>query len=105
VEDDAKIYTADVKGLRMATTYSFEVRNGKEQGEREDRAEGDDKNQNIIVIPTKGCMLHFCSIYLKLLQTIKSKRGIAFKTKYVDKSKSLNLTTHSISKRQYLVET
>ncbi|KAJ3633985.1 hypothetical protein MTP99_010897 [Tenebrio molitor] len=54
VEDDAKIYTADVKGLRMATTYSFEVRNGKEQGEREDRAEGDDKNQNIIVIPTKG---------------------------------------------------
>jgi hypothetical protein len=62
VEDDAKIYTADVKGLRMATTYSFEVRNGKEQGEREDRAEGDDKNQNIIVIPTKGCMLDFYSI-------------------------------------------
>lgn len=66
MEDDAKIYTADVKGLRMATTYSFEVRNGKEQGEREDRAEGDDKNQNIIVIPTKGCMLCFYSIYLKL---------------------------------------
>jgi hypothetical protein len=93
VEDDAKIYTADVKGLRMATTYSFEVRNGKEQGEREDRAEGDDKNQNIIVIPTKGCMLDFYSIYLKLLQTIKLKRGIVFKTKSVD------------SKRQYLVET
>lgn len=41
----------------MATTYSFEVRSLKEdnKGERTDRADGDDKNQNIIVIPTKGC--------------------------------------------------
>lgn len=36
----------------MATTYSFEV---KEQGERDNRADEEDKNQNIIVIPTKGC--------------------------------------------------
>lgn len=40
----------------MATTYSFEVKTTKKDGEREDRADGDDKNQNIIVIPTKGCM-------------------------------------------------
>lgn len=55
VEDNAKMYSAEVKGLRMATTYSFEVKKVKEQGERENRADGDDKNQNIIVIPTKGC--------------------------------------------------
>ncbi|XP_063902376.1 uncharacterized protein LOC135122053 [Zophobas morio] len=53
IDDQVKIYTADVKGLRMATTYSFEIKKAKEQGEREDRA-GDDKYQNIIVIPTKG---------------------------------------------------
>lgn len=55
VDEQTKVYAAEVKGLRMATTYSFEVKRAKEQGEREDRAEGDDKNQNIIVIPTKGC--------------------------------------------------
>lgn len=48
----------------MATTYSFEVKSLKEESkaERTDRAEGDDKNQNMIVIPTKGCkyyMLYF----------------------------------------------
>ncbi|XP_019761624.2 uncharacterized protein LOC109538702 isoform X1 [Dendroctonus ponderosae] len=49
-------YSANVKGLRMATTYSFEVKQmkDKEEKEREDRAEGDDRNQNMIVIPTKG---------------------------------------------------
>lgn len=61
VDDQGKSYTVDVKGLRMATTYSFEVKKGKEMGEREDRAEGDDKNQNIIVIPTKGCKYTFIS--------------------------------------------
>lgn len=57
-EEELKAYSTDIKGLRMATTYSFEVRGIKEKeekGEREDRADGDDKNQNIIVIPTKGC--------------------------------------------------
>lgn len=53
-EEDIKTFNADIKGLRMATTYSFEVKAAKEKGEREDRADGDDKNQNIIVIPTKG---------------------------------------------------
>ncbi|KAJ8960952.1 hypothetical protein NQ318_020253 [Aromia moschata] len=53
-EEQFKTYMADIKGLRMATTYSFEVKPVKEKEEREDRAEGDDKNQNIIVIPTKG---------------------------------------------------
>lgn len=57
----------------MATTYSFEV---KEQGEREDRADEEDKNQNIIVIPTKGCkrmkFSFFCSNY-PLRTTIKKK--------------------------------
>lgn len=55
VEDNSVAFSADIVGLRMATTYSFEVRPAKPQGEREDRADGDDKNQNIIVIPTKGC--------------------------------------------------
>lgn len=57
-EEDYHVFTTDVKGLRMATTYSFEVKVAKgEKGdkERKDRAEGDDRNQNIIVIPTKGC--------------------------------------------------
>lgn len=51
---EVKEYVTNVKGLRMATTYSFEIKASKEPGKREDRAEGDDKNQNIIVIPTKG---------------------------------------------------
>ncbi|KAG5885166.1 hypothetical protein JTB14_037475 [Gonioctena quinquepunctata] len=55
LEDDFKTFEADIKGLRMATTYSFEVKAVKEEkGEREDRAEGDDKSHNMIVIPTKG---------------------------------------------------
>lgn len=48
-------YNADIKGLRMATTYSFEIRSGKDVREREDRSQTVEKNQNIIVIPTKGC--------------------------------------------------
>ncbi|XP_044267138.1 uncharacterized protein LOC123012956 [Tribolium madens] len=51
VDEQAKGYSVEVKGLRMATTYSFEVKRAKE---REDRAEGDDKDENTIVIPTKG---------------------------------------------------
>ncbi|XP_017778133.1 PREDICTED: uncharacterized protein LOC108563847 [Nicrophorus vespilloides] len=51
--EDFRTYNADIGGLRMATTYSFEVKN-KELGNREDRADGDDKNLNVIVIPTKG---------------------------------------------------
>ncbi|XP_044752086.1 uncharacterized protein LOC123311990 isoform X2 [Coccinella septempunctata] len=47
-------YNADIKGLRMATTYSFEIRNSKDVREREDRSQGSGKNQNVIVIPTKG---------------------------------------------------
>lgn len=56
-DDTYKTFAADIKGLRMATTYSLEVKSLKEdnKGERTDRADGDDKNQNIIVIPTKGC--------------------------------------------------
>lgn len=38
----------------MATTYSFEVR--PKSARREDRA-GDTANDNVIVIPTKGCEL------------------------------------------------
>ncbi|CAH1985972.1 unnamed protein product [Acanthoscelides obtectus] len=54
-DEDFKVFSADIKGLRMATTYSFEVKPVKEEkGERTDRAEGDDMNQNMIVIPTKG---------------------------------------------------
>lgn len=51
------IFSTNIKGLRMATTYSFEVKSFKSENkpERKDRADGDDKNQNIIVIPTKGC--------------------------------------------------
>ncbi|RZC37023.1 uncharacterized protein BDFB_006031, partial [Asbolus verrucosus] len=59
VEDRARVYSADVKGLRMATTYSFEVKRAREPAGREDRAEGD-KNQNIIVIPTKGSKATQC---------------------------------------------
>lgn len=59
-----KTFAANIKGLRMATTYSFEVKGVKEEakGERKDRADGDDKNQNIIVIPTKGCECNFSFI-------------------------------------------
>lgn len=59
--ESVRQYSANIKGLRMATTYSFEVKQtkDKEEKEREDRAEGDDRNQNMIVIPTKGCK---CSI-------------------------------------------
>lgn len=56
--EEYKTFSTDIKGLRMATKYSFEVKSVKdkdERGEREDRADGDDKNENIIVIPTKGC--------------------------------------------------
>ncbi|CAH0557753.1 unnamed protein product [Brassicogethes aeneus] len=53
-EESMKNFAADVKGLRMATTYSFEIKAVKDVMERKDRAEGDDKNENIIVIPTKG---------------------------------------------------
>lgn len=56
VNNDAiKSFKADITGLRMATTYSFEIKPVKEVGERENRAEGDDNNENIIIIPTKGC--------------------------------------------------
>lgn len=54
-EDNTIAYSTNVEGLRMATTYSFEVKPARKDGEREDRADGDDNNQNIIVIPTKGC--------------------------------------------------
>lgn len=58
--EEYKVYSTDIKGLRMATTYSFQVNGVKEErGEREDRADGGDKNQNIIVIPTKGCKYTF----------------------------------------------
>lgn len=51
--EDLRVYSTEIVGLRMATTYSFEVKM-KSKGTREDRADGDDTNQNIIVIPTKG---------------------------------------------------
>ncbi|KAJ8975429.1 hypothetical protein NQ317_018938 [Molorchus minor] len=57
-EEQYRGYNTEVKGLRMATTYSFEVKPMKdkvEKTEREDRADGHDKSQNMIVIPTKGC--------------------------------------------------
>lgn len=56
-DETYETYAADIKGLRMATTYSFEVKGltDESKGERTDRADGDDKNQNMIVIPTKGC--------------------------------------------------
>ncbi|KAK9888467.1 hypothetical protein WA026_000716 [Henosepilachna vigintioctopunctata] len=53
--ENVKAYNVNVKGLRMATTYSFEIRREKETGDREDRShDGNGKNQNVIVIPTKG---------------------------------------------------
>lgn len=52
--EETKEYVVNISGLRMATTYSFEIKNKKE-GEREDRSDGGNKNQNVIVIPTKGC--------------------------------------------------
>ncbi|KRT86108.1 hypothetical protein AMK59_733, partial [Oryctes borbonicus] len=48
VGDDLQTFETEVDGLRMATTYTFEIK----QGGREDRS--DNKNQNLIVIPTKG---------------------------------------------------
>lgn len=54
-EDNTIAYSTNVDGLRMATTYSFEVKAARKDGEREERADGNDKNENIIVIPTKGC--------------------------------------------------
>lgn len=51
IVDNFRLHSVDIKGLRMATTYSFEVK--KAEG-RKERAE-EYKNQNIIVIPTKGC--------------------------------------------------
>ncbi|CAH1133679.1 unnamed protein product [Ceutorhynchus assimilis] len=55
-DEELKQYSADIKGLRMATTYSFEIKPVKDKDgkEREVRAEGDDRNQNMIIIPTKG---------------------------------------------------
>lgn len=56
--EDLRVYSTEIVGLRMATTYSFEVKM-KSKGTREDRADGDDTNQNIIVIPTKGCNYNY----------------------------------------------
>ncbi|KAF7262775.1 hypothetical protein GWI33_004135 [Rhynchophorus ferrugineus] len=55
-DEVVKQYSTDIKGLRMATTYSFEIRPMKEkiEKERENRAQSSDRNQNLIVIPTKG---------------------------------------------------
>lgn len=51
-----RIFTAEVKGLRMATTYSFEIAPAVAEKEnkktRQDRA--NDKDENVIVVPTKG---------------------------------------------------
>lgn len=55
-EEDSLPYTANINGLRMATTYSFEIKPIKSNGKRANRAETD-KNENVIVIPTKGCKL------------------------------------------------
>ncbi|KAK4880412.1 hypothetical protein RN001_008558 [Aquatica leii] len=52
-EDNFKSFDVEISNLRMATKYSFEVRAQKENGSREDRAEGDN-SENIIVMPTKG---------------------------------------------------
>lgn len=69
-EDGSKTYETDIEGLRMATTYSIEVRQLKEGGNREDRA-NDEVNQNIIVIPTKGCkLLHFISSFNQMSNTV-----------------------------------
>ncbi|KAK5646609.1 hypothetical protein RI129_005073 [Pyrocoelia pectoralis] len=52
-DDGFRSYDLDIAGLRMATTYSFEIKTQKENSSREDRADGD-SNENILVIPTKG---------------------------------------------------
>ncbi|KAF5298390.1 hypothetical protein FQR65_LT01168 [Abscondita terminalis] len=52
-EDNFKSFDVEIGGLRMATKYSFEVRPQKENGSREDRAEGDN-SENILIMPTKG---------------------------------------------------
>lgn len=51
-DDGLKTFETEVDGLRMATTYTFEIK----QGGREDRSEDIDVEENLIVIPTKGCM-------------------------------------------------
>ncbi|XP_018322435.1 uncharacterized protein LOC108735106 [Agrilus planipennis] len=54
-EDNTQMYSADIEGLRMATTYSFEIKTKqKNLATREERANNGDKSQNMIVIPTKG---------------------------------------------------
>lgn len=55
-EENSLPYTVNINGLRMATTYSFEIKPVKSNGKRENRAETD-QNENVIVIPTKGCKL------------------------------------------------
>ena len=54
-DDNVQVYETDVDGLRMATTYTFEVHPLKESTSREDRSDGVVKSENMIVIPTKGC--------------------------------------------------
>lgn len=48
-------YSANISGLRMATTYSFEIKPANESNTRKNRASSNNKNENMIVIPTKGC--------------------------------------------------
>jgi len=48
-ENDLKIYTTNVDGLKMATTYSFEVKSSFKE-----RANKGYRNENVIVLPTKG---------------------------------------------------
>lgn len=56
LDDNTRYYAADVEGLRMATTYSFEIKPTATR--REDRAD-DNSDDNVIIIPTKGCKVPY----------------------------------------------
>lgn len=50
-----RTYTSYITGLRMATTYSFEVRPVRRDAR--DLADPNSIGSKIIIVPTKGCKL------------------------------------------------
>lgn len=51
----ARAFSARITGLRMATTYSFEVRPVRRDAR--DLADPQSIGSKIIIVPTKGCKL------------------------------------------------
>lgn len=52
-----RMYSTRIVGLRMATTYSFEVRPVHRDGR--DLADPESISSKIIIVPTKGCKKAF----------------------------------------------